>query len=71
MNRNVILSRGELEELRRTLPNYEDYIERLSAYMESSGKTYQNHAATIRSWAMRDNPRQQNRNYECREDESL
>ena len=69
--RNVILSQEELEDLRQSIPNYEDYIERLSAYMESSGKTYQNHAATIRSWAMRDSPKQQHRNYECKEDESL
>ena len=29
-------------------------IERLSEYMETSGKAYRNHAATIRSWAKRD-----------------
>ena len=29
-------------------------MERLSAYMASTGKTYKNHLATIRSWALRD-----------------
>ena len=43
--RNVFLSSAELAEL----PSFwEQYIERLSEYMESSGKGYKNHAATIR-----------------------
>ena len=36
--------------------NWKDYIERLSGYMASTGKQYQNHAATIISWARQDHP---------------
>lgn len=70
-SQNVFLTEDELNELRRTVPGYEDYIERLSCYMASSGKTYQNHAATIKSWYMRDHPRAPVRSYECGEGESL
>ena len=49
--RNVLLTDAELAELKADLPNYQAYIEKLSAYMASSGKQYQNHAATIRRWA--------------------
>ena len=48
-----------------------DYIEKLSVYMVSSGKTYSNHAATIRSWALRENKNSAKRTYECKEGESL
>jgi hypothetical protein len=68
---NVFLSDKEFLELQQAIPSYQDYIERLSNYMTSTGKSYQNHAATIRSWAMRDNPTPINRNYDCREDECL
>ena len=68
---NVFLTVEELDELRRTVPGFEDYIERLSSYMASSGKTYQNHAATIKSWYLRDYPRAPVRSYECAEGESL
>lgn len=52
---NVILTPDELRALQRDIPGYMQYIERLSCYMASSGKTYANHAATIRHWASRDN----------------
>ena len=53
--RNVFLSSAELAELQTELPIlWEQYIERLSEYMESSGKGYKNHAATIRRWANAD-----------------
>jgi hypothetical protein len=68
---NVFLSEKELLGLQQDIPSYQAYIERLSNYMASSGKSYQNHAATIRSWAMRDNPSPSNRIYDCREDECL
>ena len=53
------------------VPSYIEYIERLSAYMQSSGKHYADHAATIRSWYLRDNPPPPARNYESEENESL
>ncbi len=49
---NVFLTDDELEALKAELPTKWDYyIERLSSYIASTGKKYQNHAATIRRWA--------------------
>ena len=48
---NVFLSAGELAELQTDFPTVcQEYIERLSEYMASTGKTYKSHAATIRRW---------------------
>lgn len=68
---NVFLNTEELISLQREVPYYQEYIEKLSSYMKSSGKQYSNHAATIRSWALRDHPAPAKRSYECKEDESL
>lgn len=68
---NVFLSDGDITVLQRTVPSYIEYIERLSAYMQSTGKSYADHAATIRCWYDRDNPAQPSRNYDCEDDESL
>lgn len=65
---NVYLTDAERAALRREIPQLDAYIERLSGYMASTGKTYASHAATIRSWALRDHPARQ---YDCEEDESL
>ena len=46
-------------------------MERLSGYMASTGKQYQNHAATIISWARQDHPASRQRNYESEEYETL
>ena len=52
---NVFLSDMEIAELQTELPNlWQQYVEKLSEYMASTGKTYQNHAATIRRWAAED-----------------
>ena len=52
---NVSLSSAELDALKRDLPEkWQYYIDRLSCHMASSGKTYQNHAATIYKWAQED-----------------
>ena len=52
---NVFLSAGELSELQTDFPTvWREYIERLSEYMASTGKTYKSHAATIRRWAAED-----------------
>ncbi|MCD7922647.1 MAG: replication initiator protein A [Clostridiales bacterium] len=69
--RNVFLTDAEFDALKADVPGFGDYIERLSVYMASTGKTYKNHAATIRSWELRDRAASPKRNYECREDESL
>lgn len=52
---NVLLSDSDLEKLKDEFPtDWEERIERLSAYMASTGKTYKNYLATIRNWARRD-----------------
>ena len=68
---NVFLSEKELEDIRQTIPDWQDYMERLSGYMASTGKQYQNHAATIINWARQDHPTSRQRNYESEEDETL
>lgn len=72
---NVFLSGEDYKKLHTDFPECDEYIERLSRYMSSKGKTYQNHAATIRSWILQDRNKQQSkqqtRNYDCGEDESL
>ena len=52
--KNVLLSDDDVEKLKKEFPDWADRIERLSAYMASTGKTYKNHLATIRNWARRD-----------------
>ena len=47
-------------------------MEKLSEYMASTGKTYKNHAATIRRWAAEDRRKGENiPDYTYKEDESL
>ena len=54
---NVLLTDGELEQLRREYPDdWQRKLEHLSGYMASTGRTYQNHLATIRLWAKKDAP---------------
>ena len=54
---NVLLSDDDLEKLKSEFPkDWERRIERLSEYIASSGKSYKNHLATIRSWARKDKP---------------
>ena len=51
---NVLLSDTDLEKLRSEFPDWQERIERLSEYIASTGKSYKNHLATIRSWAKKD-----------------
>lgn len=55
---NVFLTAEEYQKLRKDIPNVDSLIEQLSTYMESKGKRYKNHAATLRNWAARDKSRQ-------------
>lgn len=49
---NVLLSDEDIEKLKAEFPaDWQERIERLSAYMASTGKRYKNHLATIRNWA--------------------
>ena len=53
--KNIFLTDTELSELQTELPDTWDfYINRLSEYTASKGKSYDNHAATIRRWAASD-----------------
>ena len=73
---NVFLSEKELAELQTELPGkWEYYIDRLSGYIASTGKSYKNHAATIRRWAADDRakgkPKKGIPDYSYKEGESL
>lgn len=52
---NVLLTDEELQKLKEEFPsNWQEWIDRVSEYSASSGKTYKNNLATIRNWARRD-----------------
>ncbi len=52
---NVLLSADELRKLKSKFGDEtENYIERLSSYIASSGKRYKSHYATILSWSQKD-----------------
>ena len=51
---NVLLSDEELEKAKEEIPEYEKYIERISEYCASTGKSYKNYLATLRNWYRRD-----------------
>ena len=52
---NVFLSDDELYSLKSELPDkWEYYIDRLSVHIASSGRKYNNHAATIYKWVQED-----------------
>lgn len=69
--KNVYISDEEYEVLSAEFTECDEYIERLSLYMASTGKDYSSHAATVRKWILQDKPKKQERNYDCKEDESL
>ena len=53
--KNVLLSDEDMDKLKSEFPqDWQQRIERLSEYIASSGKSYKNHLATIRSWARKD-----------------
>ena len=73
---NVILSKRELTELQADFPTvWQEYIERLSEYMASTGKQYRSHAATIRRWIADDRrkaaPPARDRDYSVKEGETV
>ena len=53
--KNVLLTDEQLETLKKEIPNYQDYIEKVSEYVASTGKSYKNYLATIRNWYRKDN----------------
>lgn len=48
---NVYLSAEEVAQLKERLPDWEQWVERLSLYMASRGRHYRSHYATLLSWA--------------------
>ena len=53
--KNVFLTDNEYERLKQEFScDYNKMIDNLSEYMESTGKTYKNHYATIRRWIRED-----------------
>ena len=74
--KNVFLLDSEYDELLREFPDrLERLISELSSYMESTGKSYQNHAVTIRRWAAGDKkkaaPQTRSRDYSVQEGETV
>ena len=51
---NVLLTDEELRKLQDEYPDWAERIERLSAYVASTGKAYKSHYVTIRNWARKD-----------------
>ena len=55
---NVLLTDTELDRLKAAFPDtYDEWIERLSNYIASTGKVYKSHYATIRNWERMDKQR--------------
>lgn len=55
--KNVLLSDADMEKLKAEFPDWEERIERLSEYIETSGKSYKSHLAVIRAWARKETPK--------------
>ena len=74
---NVFLAEREMSELQNEFSDsvLQDYVERLSEYMESTGREYKSHAATIRRWVGADRkgaaPPARNRDYTVKEGDTI
>lgn len=74
--KNILLSDDELAELKMDFPSvWQEYVERLSEYMASTGKSYQSHTATIRRWITGDQRKAlspvRDRDYSVKEGETV
>lgn len=58
--KNVLLTAEDLQKLQDRFDDWEERIDRLSFYVESTGKKYKSHYATILSWARREEPKKEN-----------
>lgn len=56
--KNVFLTDDEYSALLSEIPHLDALVERLSTYMLSTGRSYRDHAATLRLWASRDREKQ-------------
>lgn len=64
------MSDTDLSKLKDEFPgDWQERIDRLSTYMDSTGKSYKNHLATIRNWARRDSEQKPARNSDSRASE--
>lgn len=61
---NVILTQEEYAEWLKECPKAENYIDRLSEYMQTSGKSYRSHIATMRKWWNDDKKKETPRSYD-------
>ena len=72
---NVFLSEKEYKRLKADFSGLDGLIEQLSAYIQSTGKKYADHAATLRIWAKRQKAEQKSTpgipDYTFKEGESL
>lgn len=73
--RNVFLTEKEYKQLNVDFSELDSLIEQLSAYIQSTGKKYADHAATLRIWAKRQRSEQKQApgipDYTFKEGESL
>ena len=73
--RNVFLTEKEYNRLKADFSGLDGLIEQLSAYIQSTGRKYADHAATLRIWAKRQKPEQKQApgipDYTFKEGESL
>ena len=73
--RNVFLTEKEYNRLKADFSGLDNLIEQLSAYIQSTGRKYADHAATLRIWAKRQKPEQKQTpglpDYTFKEGESL
>lgn len=61
---NVVLTQEEYAEWLKECPKAEIYIDRLSEYMQTSGKSYRSHIATMRKWWNDDKKKETPRSYD-------
>ena len=73
--RNVFLTEKEYNQLKADFSGLDSLIEQLSAYIQSTGRKYADHAATLRIWAKRQKSEQKQApgipDYTFKEGESL
>ena len=73
--RNVFLTEKEYNRLKADFSGLDNLIEQLSAYIQSTGRKYADHAATLRIWAKRQRSEQKQApgipDYTFKEGESL
>ena len=73
--RNVFLTKKEYQQLKTDFSGLDSLIDQLSAYIQSTGKKYADHAATLRIWAKRQRSKQKQApgipDYTFKEGESL